>query len=119
MMEFNRGENNAKRKKAQILGTSSGRGSVSHANSRSDVGRSDTINGIEKQVRVTQSPRDGRNSHRRVLGGIITQLIEDLEDQLGENQQTIEMLDKKCQRIEKRLNHLRQLQSLVKEESEI
>lgn len=118
-MEFNRGENNGKRKETKVRRTRSGCRSVANSNRDRNAGRSDKLNGAEEQVRIAQPLGNGRNTRRSVLGGIVTQLIEDLEDQLGETQQTIEMLDKKCQRIEKRLNHLRQLQSLVKEESEV
>lgn len=63
-------------------------------------------------LRVDRPYRTRRDKNRAVLGGIIAQLIEDVEDQLGDARECIANQEKRIARLERRLDGLRLLQEL-------
>lgn len=55
---------------------------------------------------------------RVVAGGIVSQLIADYEDQLGESQELIEREQRRIEKITKRLLNLKRLQEMQNEQSQ-
>lgn len=73
------------------------------------------INGDET-VRTDRPYWFGRNNNQ-LLGGILTQLIEEYEDQLGETQEDIARLQRRAAKLEKRLANLERLKAIQQGES--
>jgi len=63
-------------------------------------------------LRVDRPNRLRENTARVLLGGIVAQLIDEIEDQLGDAQECIATYQKRIAKLEKRLESMRRLQEL-------
>lgn len=63
-------------------------------------------------LRVDRPDRVGRNRTRFVLGGILAQLIDETEDQLGDAQECIAREKRRIAKLQQKLDNLKQLQEL-------
>jgi len=65
-----------------------------------------------RQIGVNRPDWFGRDPLRCLPGGILTQLIEEVEDQLGDAEECITREKRRIVKLERRLQRLQQLQAL-------
>lgn len=68
-------------------------------------------------LRVDRPNRLRGNTARVLLGGIIAQLIDETEDQLGDAHQCIATYQRRIAKLEKRLENMRRLQQLQEDQT--
>ncbi len=71
-----------------------------------------------RTVRTDCEDRVRRDIVRVLAGGILSQLIADCEDQLGESQELIEREQRRVEKIRKRLLNLKRLQEMQNEKGQ-
>jgi hypothetical protein len=114
------GDKHGKGTKTQVPGTC--QGCIGNDASSRDLkpGCNGSIDGVEWSIGIDYENRVRRDSPFRIrlVGGIIAQLIEETEDQLGDAQVCIARVQKEMEKLQRRLANLKRLQALQQQQQQ-
>jgi hypothetical protein len=91
--------------------------SQNHPRGQARTGAASSADG-DISRRVARATRSGASIVKPVTGGILTQLIEQVEDQLGNDEACIEWYQREKDKHQRQLENLKQLQALFLQEEE-
>lgn len=106
---------NSNGKKAEVQRANKGRNGYIASDRDPKFGRDGRRDGNGGTLGANSQNRARRTITVRLLGGIIAQLIEETEDQLGDARECIAKYERTVQKLSRRLENLKRLQELQQE----